>query len=169
MLSEKTGSYPNLGRGRVSLAFEPSTKRPTSSGSLSSSEVLRLKLLSLLRARTVILLFSVSFLPSFTLSLVENESLRSKPDFRSPSQPRFLSTLLDNLERGFSVAFDVEIILRFLTTLPEWKAFFLNPRNDFDLALAVVSSIIQVPVILTGEAHGWLTIFPLARWYRVIL
>jgi len=60
-------------------------------------------------------------------------------------------------------------MLRFLTTLPDWKTFFKDPRNDFDLTLAVVSSLIQVPVILNGEAHGWLTIFPLARWYRVIL
>ncbi|KAL7418234.1 Ion transport protein-domain-containing protein [Mrakia frigida] len=77
--------------------------------------------------------------------------------------------LLNNLERGFSVAFDIEIILRFLTTLPDWKTFFADPRNDFDLVLALVSTIIQVPVILESEAHGWLTIFPLARWYRVIL
>lgn len=69
----------------------------------------------------------------------------------------------------FAGLFDVEMIIRLVTYLPEWKAFFKEPRNDFDLTLAIVSTIIQVPVILNSEAYGWLTIFPLARWYRVIL
>ena len=63
----------------------------------------------------------------------------------------------------------IEMVIRLVTYLPEWKAFFKDPRNDFDLTLAVVSIVIQAPGILKSEAHGWLTIFPLARWYRVIL
>ncbi|CED84829.1 high-affinity cell membrane calcium channel [Phaffia rhodozyma] len=68
-----------------------------------------------------------------------------------------------------AIAFDVEILIRIAGHYPDLKSFFTNAVNDFDLVLALVSTIIEMPGIQKTLAHGWLTIFPLARWYRVIL
>jgi voltage-dependent calcium channel len=61
------------------------------------------------------------------------------------------------------------MIWRFVAHLPEWRAFGREPVNWIDLMLAVGSSIIQIPAIHTSQAYAWLTVFQLARWYRVIL
>ncbi|XAO21576.1 hypothetical protein I312_100329 [Cryptococcus bacillisporus CA1280] len=55
--------------------------------------------------------------------------------------------LLDHLELAFTLAFDLEIIIRFLAYLPDWRSFFYRKRNCFDLFLAIACSIIQIPVI----------------------
>jgi hypothetical protein len=72
-------------------------------------------------------------------------------------------------EIAITVAFDIEIVLRFLVELPEWRNFFLYGHNWLDLVLAVGSSVIQIPVIKDSVVYSWLTIFQLARFYRVIL
>ncbi|WRT67795.1 uncharacterized protein IL334_004769 [Kwoniella shivajii] len=77
--------------------------------------------------------------------------------------------LLKNLEIAFTLAFDVEIIIRIAGHFPDWRSFFLGGRNCFDLFLAVGCSIIIIPVISKGGIYPWLTIFQLLRWYRVIL
>ncbi|WWC70741.1 uncharacterized protein I206_104692 [Kwoniella pini CBS 10737] len=77
--------------------------------------------------------------------------------------------LLKNLEIAFTLAFDLEILIRIIGHLPDWRSFFLSGRNCFDLFLAVACSIIQIPVIARGGIYPWLTIFQLLRWYRVIL
>lgn len=61
------------------------------------------------------------------------------------------------------------MVLRFLSTGPGYRAFFVEARNWLDLILAAVSLVIEVPLIRSSKAYGWLAIFPLARWYRVIL
>jgi hypothetical protein len=61
------------------------------------------------------------------------------------------------------------MVIRLLAAVPTYRAFFQRPRNWLDLILAVVSLVIELPVIRASEAYGWLAIFPLARWYRVIL
>jgi hypothetical protein len=61
------------------------------------------------------------------------------------------------------------MIIRIAGYFPDWRAFFSRPRNSFDLFLAVVTSIIQIPVISSATVYPWLTIFQLLRWYRVIL
>ncbi|ORY24315.1 high-affinity cell membrane calcium channel [Naematelia encephala] len=78
-------------------------------------------------------------------------------------------TLLNNLELAFTLAFDLEIIIRIIAHLPDWQSFFLRGRNDFDLFLAVACSIVQIPAITNSSIYPWLTIFQLLRWYRVIL
>nr|XP_019045668.1 high-affinity cell membrane calcium channel [Kwoniella bestiolae CBS 10118]OCF24598.1 high-affinity cell membrane calcium channel [Kwoniella bestiolae CBS 10118] len=77
--------------------------------------------------------------------------------------------LLKNLEIAFTLAFDVEMIIRITGHFPDWRSFFLSGRNCFDLFLAVACSIIQIPAIANGGIYPWLTVFQLLRWYRVIL
>jgi voltage-dependent calcium channel len=72
-------------------------------------------------------------------------------------------------ELGITIAFDFEIVLRVLATLPDWRSFFNHGNNWLDTVLAVGSSIIQIPVIHNSEVYPWFTIFQLARFYRVIL
>ena len=75
-----------------------------------------------------------------------------------------------NLEWAFTLAFDVEIIIRIAAHLPDWSHFFKSGyHNNFDLFLAVVTSIIQIPAISSADVYHWLTIFQLMRWYRVVI
>ena len=77
--------------------------------------------------------------------------------------------LLNNGELAITIAFDVEIIARFATYLPDWRDFFRKGRNWLDLILAIGSTIIQLPPVRSSPAYPWLTIFQLLRFYRVIL
>jgi voltage-dependent calcium channel len=72
-------------------------------------------------------------------------------------------------ELAITLLFDVEIIIRALATLPDWRSFFSYGNNWLDLILAVGSSVIQIPVIRNSSVYPWFTIFQLARFYRVIL
>ena len=72
-------------------------------------------------------------------------------------------------ELTITLLFDVEIFLRMLATLPDWRVFFHHGNNWLDLILAIGSSIIQIPIIHGSAAYPWFTIFQLARFYRVIL
>ncbi|WVQ96668.1 hypothetical protein IAU59_003774 [Kwoniella sp. CBS 9459] len=77
--------------------------------------------------------------------------------------------LLKNIEIAFTLAFDLEMIIRVIGYFPDWRSFFSSGRNSFDLFLAIVCSIIQIPAISSGSVYPWLTVFQLLRWYRVIL
>ncbi|KAF9447124.1 hypothetical protein P691DRAFT_761036 [Macrolepiota fuliginosa MF-IS2] len=72
-------------------------------------------------------------------------------------------------ELGITIAFDIEIILRILAVLPDWRSFWLSRCNVLDLVLAIACTVIQIPRIRENEVYGWLSIFQLARFYRVIL
>ncbi|RDB21766.1 Calcium-channel protein cch1 [Hypsizygus marmoreus] len=72
-------------------------------------------------------------------------------------------------ELAITIAFDIEIVLRVLATLPDWRSFFSHGNNWLDSILAIGSSIIQIPVIHNSSVYPWFTIFQLARFYRVIL
>jgi len=72
-------------------------------------------------------------------------------------------------ELSITLLFDIEIVLRMLATLPHWRAFFHHGNNWLDLTLAIGSTIIQIPPIYNSPVYPWLTIFQLARFYRVIL
>lgn len=72
-------------------------------------------------------------------------------------------------ELGITCAFDLEIIIRVLASLPDWREFFVKPNNLLDLFLAVTCSVIQIPVIQESQVYPWLTVFQLIRFYRVIL
>lgn len=78
-------------------------------------------------------------------------------------------TILDKGEFGLTLVFDIEIVIRAIAYLPGWRGFFARGQNWLDLTLAVGSSIIQIPAVHNSSIYPWLTIFQLARFYRVIL
>lgn len=77
--------------------------------------------------------------------------------------------IIDKGELILTLAFDVEIIIRVIAELPDWRSFFMKANNLLDLVLAIVTSIIQIPAIRHSSVYPWLTAFQLARFYRVIL
>ncbi|KAF9005006.1 Ion transport protein-domain-containing protein [Cyathus striatus] len=79
------------------------------------------------------------------------------------------SQLLYYGELGITIAFDVEIVIRMLAVLPEWRTFFKYGQNWLDTFLAVGCSVIQIPAIQRSAVYPWLTILQLMRFYRVIL
>lgn len=72
-------------------------------------------------------------------------------------------------ELAITLIFDLEIILRILASLPDWRSFFKETQNNLDTFLAIGTSIIQIPVIRNSAAYPWMTILQLMRFYRVIL
>ncbi|KAI0338514.1 hypothetical protein BDW22DRAFT_1362860 [Trametopsis cervina] len=77
--------------------------------------------------------------------------------------------VLDRSETILTVVFDIEIVVRLLTYLPDWRAYFQRGQNWLDLILAIGSTVIQIPIIHDSNVYPWLTMFQLARFYRVIL
>ncbi|EKM51356.1 uncharacterized protein PHACADRAFT_263446 [Phanerochaete carnosa HHB-10118-sp] len=77
--------------------------------------------------------------------------------------------ILDKGELALTLVFDLEILIRFAAYLPSYRGFFARGQNWLDLILAIGSSIIQIPAIHNSSVYPWLTIFQLARFYRVIL
>ena len=77
--------------------------------------------------------------------------------------------ILDKGELALTLVFDIEIFVRIAAYLPNYRGFFARGQNWLDLILAIGSSIIQIPVVHSSPAYPWLTIFQLARFYRVIL
>ncbi|EPQ27265.1 uncharacterized protein PFL1_05188 [Pseudozyma flocculosa PF-1] len=80
---------------------------------------------------------------------------------------------LENRDKGelfFTIAFDVEILMRFLSFVldGDWRSFLRSKQNIGDLVLAGVTSIIQIPAIKHSSVYAWLTFFQVARFYRVI-
>lgn len=70
-------------------------------------------------------------------------------------------------ELGVTIALDIEIILRIMA---DWRQFHKSKRNLVDLALAIITTVIQIPVIKrSGQPYAWLTIFQIIRIYRVVL
>lgn len=53
--------------------------------------------------------------------------------------------------------------------LPNWRAFGEKGSDNLDFLLAVITTIIQIPIIKHSSVYAWLTIFQLLRFYRVIL
>ena len=54
--------------------------------------------------------------------------------------------------------------------MADWRRFHKSKRNLVDLALAVITTIIQIPVIKhSGQPYAWLTFFQIIRIYRVVL
>lgn len=63
-----------------------------------------------------------------------------------------------------------EIVLRFIIYLPKVRLFFSSPMNCIDLALVCLTTILLIPAIVNNRIlHGWLSIFQIARFYRVVL
>jgi hypothetical protein len=77
--------------------------------------------------------------------------------------------IIDITERIITLAFDVEIVVRIALEFPAWRNFFWHFHNWLDLVVAIVCTIIQIPVIRNSGAYPWLTVFQLARFFRVLL
>ena len=74
----------------------------------------------------------------------------------------------DIAETFFTLVFAIEITIRAVCYLPHWRGF-ANKSNLTELALALITCIIQIPVIKnSGSLYRWLTIFQIMRSYRVI-
>lgn len=80
-----------------------------------------------------------------------------------PLRERFVNAT----EIVVTIFLDVEIIIRFVA---DWRSFHQSWRNLFDLALAVITSIILIPPIRnSGPAYAWLTVFQILRIYRIVM
>lgn len=74
---------------------------------------------------------------------------------------------IDWTEKIVTILLDIEIVLRFLS---DWRNFHRGRHNWVDLALAIVTSVIQIPAIHdSGTPYAWLSLFQILRIYRVVL
>ncbi|KAL1918646.1 uncharacterized protein VTP21DRAFT_2668 [Calcarisporiella thermophila] len=72
-------------------------------------------------------------------------------------------------ELVFTLIFLLEIILRFISYMPNYRKFFRSKANCFDLFLAISTTIIQLPPIPQSPAYKYLTALQIARGYRIIV
>lgn len=88
---------------------------------------------------------------------------------RSASMSDFRRSFIDNTEVLVTLILLLEILIRLVV---DWRHFFHSKRNIADLSIAIITSVIQIPVIKDshdGKAYAWLTIFQIMRVYRVVL
>lgn len=73
----------------------------------------------------------------------------------------------DDAEKIVTIILLIEICLRFTT---DWRNFHKSRRNWVDFGLAVITAIIQIPLIHRSEqVYAWFTFFQIVRIYRVVL
>ena len=80
-----------------------------------------------------------------------------------------LKTFIDVSETIVSLTLLGEMVIRFLA---DWRGFAHQRANWFDLALAIITTVIEIPSIrhaYGGEAYAWLTVFQILRVYRLVL
>ena len=95
--------------------------------------------------------------------LVDLVAMCLRSSTMSPGREAFI----DWTERVVTLILDIEIVLRFLS---DWRNFHRGRHNWVDLALAVITSVIQIPHIHeSGTPYAWLTFFQIIRIYRVVL
>ncbi|KAF2145335.1 uncharacterized protein K452DRAFT_294991 [Aplosporella prunicola CBS 121167] len=86
---------------------------------------------------------------------------------RSAEMSERRSTFIDRSETIVTLALLFEIILRFVA---DWRHFHRSRRNMFDLGLAIITTVIQLPSVKANEnAYAWLTVFQILRIYRIVL
>ncbi|KAI8096858.1 Ion transport protein-domain-containing protein [Halteromyces radiatus] len=79
-------------------------------------------------------------------------------------------TKLNSVEYGFSLAFMVEIFLRFISERQQLRIFFKDKANRADMIISIMSCIIWIPSIRNNPvAFAWLSGFPIMRIYRVLV
>ncbi|KAG0223145.1 calcium channel protein [Mortierella sp. GBA43] len=88
------------------------------------------------------------------------------PQYKSPPSQLLI---YNRAELWFTVAFAVDVIIRFIVWLPSPKKFFQSKKNNVDLFLAVVTLIIQIPPIRNSRVYVYLSVFQVVRIYRVII
>lgn len=63
-----------------------------------------------------------------------------------------------------------DVIWRFMGYLPYWRYFFKSFRNIADVLLAIANVLIILPFVHNNiEVYSWLTVFQLARFYRIVI
>ena len=88
---------------------------------------------------------------------------------RSANMSDSRAKFIDRSEIGVTFLLLLEIIIRFVI---DWRHFFRSKQNLTDLAIAIVTSVIQIPAIKEshdGRAYAWLSVFQIIRIYRVVL
>ncbi|PGH21484.1 hypothetical protein AJ80_03152 [Polytolypa hystricis UAMH7299] len=86
---------------------------------------------------------------------------------RSASMGDRRKRYIDTSEIIVTVILLVEIFLRLGS---DWRNFFKSPRNWVDLALAIITSVIQLPPIRNSErAYAAMSVFQVLRIYRIVL
>lgn len=86
---------------------------------------------------------------------------------RTDTMGPFIKDLIGNTELAVTLLLLVEIAFRFVS---DWRDFHHHRRNWFDLFLAIMTGIIQLPPIKhSGDPYAWLTVFQILRIYRVVL
>ncbi|EUC42908.1 hypothetical protein COCMIDRAFT_7576 [Bipolaris oryzae ATCC 44560] len=88
---------------------------------------------------------------------------------RSAYMSNFRRSFIDTVELVVTLILVLEILIRLIV---DWRNFFKSKQNVIDLFLAVITAIIQLPAIKSahnGKAYAWLTVFQIARVYRVVL
>lgn len=78
---------------------------------------------------------------------------------------------LYKFEASVTATLFAEIVLRFALYYPHYRVFFLSRRNSFDTFLAIMTGIIILGPVKAklGHAYYWLSVFQIARFYRVVL
>lgn len=60
----------------------------------------------------------------------------------------------------------IEILFR---VIADWRTFHRRKRNVFDALLAIITTVMLLPPIMnSGQAYAWLTVFQIIRIYRVV-
>jgi hypothetical protein len=88
---------------------------------------------------------------------------------RSAGMSNFRSKFIDRAEIIVTLVLLLEILIRLVV---DWRHFFRSKRNITDLSIAIITTVIQIPIIKSshdGKAYAWLTIFQIMRVYRVVL
>ena len=88
---------------------------------------------------------------------------------RSASMSDFRQNFINVTETIITLILLAEILVRFIV---DWRHFFRSKRNVTDLMIAIITTVIQIPVIKhahDGRAYAWLSIFQIMRVYRVVL
>ena len=80
---------------------------------------------------------------------------------------RWTNDFIDVSELVVTLILLVEIVLRFVS---DWRDFAYHRRNWVDLFLAIVTAVLQLPIVhKSGAPYAWLTVFQILRIYRVVL
>jgi hypothetical protein len=88
---------------------------------------------------------------------------------RSAKMSDFRRSFIDTSETIVTFILFAEILVRLVV---DFRHFFRSKQNITDLLIAIITMIIQLPVIKQahdGKAYAWLTIFQILRAYRVVL
>ncbi|KAF2748099.1 hypothetical protein M011DRAFT_400949 [Sporormia fimetaria CBS 119925] len=88
---------------------------------------------------------------------------------RSATMSDSRRNIIDTIETLVTLVLFVEIIIRFVV---DWRHFFRSKRNVFDLIVAIVTAVMQIPAVKNahgGRAYAWLTVVQIVRVYRIVL